>query len=79
MVGFVLVEDLDDVAVGLRIQDLEHVSAGGQHTPSREMNPGNLHGTAKGDHGLPVPSSAFGAWCEYRAHQRHARDRCCYF
>src|SRR6202043_333858 len=64
---FVFAEDLDDVAVGLRIQDLEHISAGGQHTPPGKVNPWNLHRTAKGDHGFPVPIVSLGTWCEYRA------------
>lgn len=36
---FVLIKDLDDVAVGLGVQNLEYISAGGQHTPTGEVHP----------------------------------------
>jgi hypothetical protein len=65
---FVLAEDLDDVAIGLRIQNLEHISAGGQYAPPDQMNAWNFHRAAKGDHGFPVPIVRLGAWRQNRAY-----------
>jgi hypothetical protein len=48
-VGSVSVEDLNDVTVGSRIQELKRVGPGGENFP------GDFHGLAKGDHGFFVP------------------------
>src|ERR1041385_358612 len=52
---FVLIKDLHDVTVGLRIQDLKDVSARGQHVPPFEVNAWNFDGAAKRHGGLSVP------------------------
>src|SRR6202521_1169408 len=46
----VRIEDLDDVTVGERIQQLKRVRSGGKNFP------GNFHGLAEGDDGFLVPS-----------------------
>src|ERR1700734_2940274 len=51
----VLAQDLDDVAVGRRIENLEYVRSGGQHAKALEVNARNLHRTAEGEYGFPVP------------------------
>ena len=47
--GFILVEDLDDVAVGLRIQKLEYISS------SRKVNVWKLDRLVDGDYGALGP------------------------
>ena len=74
--GFRLVENLDNVAVGLRIQNLEYISTGGQNAFTLTVNAGNLNWTAKSDNRFLVPGVGIGTRCEHHAHHCHA-THCC--
>ena len=69
--GFVLVKDLNDVAIGPGIQDLKYVRAGGQYAPSRQVNPRSLDRICKCDDGLSIPIAPNCSRCEHCAHEHH--------